>query len=314
MSASTAASTAADIAAEAARANARARRRREISRGVRRGLRAVLLIAFLIWILAPFYFLLLVSFQSKADSLATPPNWFPVPDPGNYARILSRAFSDAPISGPPDLILPGIRNSAIVATLTGVLNVVLGSLAGYAFARLRFPGSRRVPSALLASQMVPAFALLIPYYVVLRQLGLTNNLIGVIVAELSITLPFTIWLLRAYFQGIPLALERAARVDGCDRLQTFLRVVLPLARPGLIAVGLFAFMVAWNDFLFAIVLNSQTDAMLIQPAIAGLYNVREQSFGIMAAGSLLAALPTMLLVLFLQRFLVRGILSGATKG
>jgi multiple sugar transport system permease protein len=89
---------------------------------------------------------------------------------------------------------------------------------------------------------------------------------------------------------------------------------LPLALPGLIAVGLFAFMVAWNDFLFAIVLNSRTDAMLIQPAIAGLYNVREQSFGIMAAGSLLAALPTLVLVLFLQRFLVRGTLSGATKG
>ena len=90
--------------------------------------------------------------------------------------------------------------------------------------------------------------------------------------------------------------------------------MLPLARPGLIAVGLFAFMVAWNDFLFAIVLNTRTSAMLIQPAIAGLYNIREQSFGMMAAGSLLAALPTILLVLLLQRFLVRGILSGSTKG
>jgi multiple sugar transport system permease protein len=295
-------------------ANAGVRARRTLQRRIRRALRAVLMLAFLVWILAPFYFLLLVSFQSKADSLATPPNWFPVPDLTNYTRILTRAFSDAPISGPPDLILPGIRNSAVVAILTGVLNVVLGSLAGYAFARLQFPGSRRTPSALLASQMVPAFALLVPYYIVLRSLGLTNTLQGIIIAELGTTLPFTIWLLRAYFLGIPIALERAARIDGCSRLATFLLVVLPLARPGLIAVGLFAFMVAWNDFLFAIVLNSRTDAMLIQPAIAGLYNVREQSFGIMAAGSLLAAIPTMLLVLFLQRFLVRGILSGATKG
>ena len=295
-------------------ASARARRRRMWLKRTRRAIRITLMIVFLIWVLAPFYFLLLVSFQSKADSLSTPPNWFPVPDISNYTRILGRAFSDAPISGPPDLILPGIRNSAIVAILTGVLNVVLGSLAGYAFARLKFPGTRTIPSALLASQMVPAFALLIPYYIVLRQLGLTNTLQGVVVAELSITLPFTIWLLRAYFQGIPIALERAARIDGCSRLATFYRVVLPLARPGLIAVGLFAFMVAWNDFLFAIVLNNRTRAVLIQPAIAGLYNVREQSFGIMAAGSLLAAIPTMLLVLFLQRFLVRGILSGSTKG
>jgi len=310
----TAVSAAPPPAAPISARSARMRQRRLLRRRVQRAVRAVAIIVFLIWILAPFYFLLLVSFQSKADSLSTPPNWFPIPDLSNYTKILGRAFSNAPISGPPDLILPGIRNSAIVAILTGVLNVVFGSLAGYAFARLRFPGSRRIPSALLASQMVPAFALLVPYYVVLRKLGLTNTLPGVIIAELSITLPFTIWLLRAYFLGIPLALERAARVDGCSRLQTFYRVVLPLARPGLIAVALFAFMVAWNDFLFAIVLNSHTDAMLIQPAIAGLYNVREQSFGIMAAGSLLAAIPTMLLVLFLQRFLVRGILSGATKG
>ena len=301
-------------ALEGARANARARSRRARARTIRSVVRALLLFVFLIWILAPFYFLLLVSFQSKADSLSTPPNWFPMPDFGNYARILTRAFSNLPISGPPDLILPGIRNSAIVASLTGILNVALGALAGYAFARLRFPGSRFIPTALLASQMVPAFALLIPYYVVLRQLGVTNTLQGIVIAELSITLPFSIWLLRAYFLGIPIALERAARVDGCNRLQTFFIVVLPLALPGLIAVGLFAFMVAWNDFLFAIVLNSRTDAMLIQPAIAGLYNVREQSFGIMAAGSMLAALPTLVLVLFLQRFLVRGTLSGATKG
>lgn len=295
-------------------ANRRARQRRARMKRLRGLSRTLLMILLLIWVLAPFYFLLLVSFQSKADSLATPPNWFPIPNLDNYTRIFSRFLSDAPISGPPDLILPGIRNSAIVAITTGIINIVLGSLAGYAFARLNFPGSRRTPSVLLASQMVPAFALLVPYYIVLRQLGLTNSLPGVIIAETSITLPFTIWLLRAYFQGIPVALERAARVDGCSRFATFYRVVLPLARPGLIAVGLFAFMVAWNDFLFAVILNSRTSEMLIQPAIAGLYNVREQSFGIMAAGSLLAAIPTMLLVLFLQRFLVRGILSGATKG
>jgi multiple sugar transport system permease protein len=302
------------IAATGTVASRRARERRAQRKRITRAVRFLLMAAFLVWTLAPFYFLLLLSFQSKADSLTTPPNWFPVPDISNYTRILGRAFSDAPISGPPDLILPGIANSAIVATLTGVLNIAFGSLAAYAFARMRFFGSRRIPTALVGSQMVPAFALLIPYYIVLRNLGLTNTLQGVVIAELSITLPFTIWLLRAYFQGIPIDLERAARIDGCSRLATFYRVVLPLARPGLIAVGLFAFMVAWNDFLFAVVLNSRTSAMLIQPAIAGLYNVREQSFGIMAAGSILAALPTMLLAFFLQRFLVRGLLSGATKG
>ena len=285
-----------------------------MGKNVQRVLRIALMLVFLIFIVAPFYFLLLVSFENKADSLTTPPNWLPALDLENYAAILSRVFPSTPVSGPPDLIVPGIENSAIVATLVGVLNVVFGSLAAYAFARMRFFGSRKIPTALLASQMVPAFALLIPFYIVLRSLRLTNTLQGVVIADLSITLPFTIWLLRAYFRGIPIDLERAARIDGCSRLATFYRVVLPLARPGLIAVGLFAFMVAWNDFVFAVVLNSSTSSMLVQPAIAGLYNVREQSFGIMAAGSIVAAMPTLLLAFFLQRFLVRGLLSGATKG
>jgi multiple sugar transport system permease protein len=135
----------------------------------------------------------------------------------------------------------------------------------------------------------------------------------VIIALLSVTLPFTIWLLRAYFQGIPPDIERQARIDGCDRFTVFWRVVLPLARPGLISAGLFAFMVGWNDFLFATILNTNTDSMLVQPAIAGLYNIRQQSFGLMGAGSLLAALPTMLFALLVQRYLVRGLLSGAGK-
>ncbi len=292
----------------------RARLRRERSRKARRLLRYALIGLFLVFLLAPFYFLVLVSVQSDADALRTPPNWFPAINLENYARILGRAASSAPISGPPDLILPGIWNSAIVATATAILNVLLGSIAGYAFARFRFFGSRTLPTVMLASQMVPAFALLIPYYVVLRSIGLTNTALGVVIAEVSTTLPFSIWLLRAYFLAIPLSLERAARVDGCSRLMTFVRVVLPLARPGLIAVGLFAFMIAWNDFLFPVVLNSKTSAMLVQPAIAGLYNIREQSFGMMAAGSLLAAAPTIALAFVLVRFLTRGILSGATKG
>jgi multiple sugar transport system permease protein len=292
---------------------ARMRRRRTAGRRLRRVLRWFAVTAMCVWVFAPFYFLLLVAFQTKADSLRTPPVWFPKPDFSNFTKILDHAFSSAPAANPSDLIVPGIRNSAIVAISVALLNVVLGASAGYAFARVRFRGNRAIPLALLGSQMVPAFALLVPYYIVLRNLGLTNTRLGVVIAELSITLPFTVWLLRSYFSNVPVELERAARIDGCGRLQTFLRVALPLARPGLIAVGLFAFMVSWNDFLFQVILNSNVDAIMIQPAIAGLYNVREQSFGIMAAGSLLAALPTMVFALVTQRYLVRGLMSGAGK-
>jgi multiple sugar transport system permease protein len=276
-------------------------------------LRGFVIVLLVFWILAPIYCLVLVAFQSRADSLVTPPVWLPRPNFSNFTAILRSAFSSAPPSNPSDYILPGIRNSAIIAVFVAGANILLGAPAGYAFARFRFVGSRAVPLALLGSQMVPVFAFIIPFYIVFRNLGLTNTRAGIVIAQLSFTLPFTIWLLRGFFASVPIEVERAGRVDGCSRWKVFWRVVLPLARPGLISVGLFAFMVSWNDFLFPLVLNSNMSAMMVQPAIAGLYNVREQSFGIMAAGTLLAALPTVLLALVTQRFLVRGLLSGVGK-
>jgi multiple sugar transport system permease protein len=160
---------------------------------------------------------------------------------------------------------------------------------------------------------VPVFALLVPYYIVFRRLGLTNTQTGIVIAHLSFTLPFTVWLLRSYIQNMPIDLDRQARVDGCTRLGVFVRVLLPLTRPGLISVGLFTFLVSWNDFMFPLILNSNVSSMMVQPAIAGLYNVREQSFGLMAAGTLLAAIPTVVIALVSQRFLIRGLLGGSTK-
>jgi multiple sugar transport system permease protein len=282
-------------------------------RTTHRIIRGVVIVVLVLWIVVPFYFLLLVALQSKADSLKTPPDWIPHLDFSNFTGILKKAFSSEPPSAPSDLIFPGIRNSAIVAVVVAAANVAFGAPAAYALARFRYPGSRIIPMGMLCTQMVPVFALVIPFYVVMRNLGLTDTRQGVMIAQLAYTLPFTVWLLRAYFRGIPVELDRAARVDGCSRWNVFWRVVLPLARPGLISAGLLAFMVSWNDFLFPVVLNQDVNATLVQPAIAGLYNVRQQSFGIMAAGTLLAALPTVILALVSQRFLVRGLLSGVGK-
>ncbi len=265
------------------------------------------------WILVPFCYLLLLAIQTKAEALTTPPDWLPSPDFSNFTTILDRAFSSEPASRTSDLIFPGIVNSAIVATFVAVINVLVGALAAYAFARYRFRGSRAIPVAMLATQMIPIFALLVPYYVVFRNLGLTNSLTGIVIADLSFTLPFTVWLLRGYVQGIPPDIDRQARVDGCTRMGVFLRVIVPLSRTGLLSVGLFAFLMSWNDFLFPLILNSDEGSIMVQPAIAGLYNVREQSFGLMAAGTLLAAIPTLAIALVSQRFLVRGLLGGATK-
>lgn len=278
-----------------------------------RVVRLIVVALLLVWVLLPFYFLLLVAMTSKANSLRTPPRWIPDLDFGSFQKIFETVFSGAPASNPSDLIIPGIRNSAMVAITVALLNIAVGSMAGYAFARFKFPGSKSIPALLLSSQLVPVFALVVPYYVILHTLHLTDTRTGIVIAHLSFTVPFSVWMMRSFFKGVPVEVDRAAMIDGCSRWQVFWRVVLPLARAGVISVGLFSFMVSWNDFLFALVLNSRTDSMMIQPAISGLYNVREQSFGIMAAGTLLAAIPTMLLALLSQRYLVRGLTSGVGK-
>lgn len=277
------------------------------------GLRLVSVLCLLFWTLMPFYLLGLIAIQSRASSLSIPPEWFPKPDFSNFSAILTRAVEGGPAQQTSDLIFPGIVNSALVATVVAFVNLALGSIAAYGFSRYRFPGSRRIPLTLLASQMVPAFATIVPFFVILRTLGLINTRLGVAIALVSITLPFTVWLLLAYVDGIPNQIEKAARMDGASRTAAMVRVALPLARPGLISVGLFAFMIAWNDFVFATILNSSTEEMLVQPAIAGLYNTRQQSFGLMAAGAILAATPTILLAIATQRFLIRGLLSGTGK-
>lgn len=288
-------------------------RRRRLRKIWLNAARAPIILLMIAWILAPFYFLGLLAIQSRAQALVTPPVWLPQPNMINFRHIFADALAGLPPVNASDLILPGIWNSAIVATVVALANVTLASGAAYAFARYRFPGNTTILVALLASQMVPVFVLLIPYFDLLRRLGLVNTRVGVMVAQLSFTLPFTIWLLRSYVASIPIDLDRAARVDGCSRFEVFWRVVLPLMRPGLISVGLFTFMVSWNDFLFPLVLNTDTSSVMIQPAIAGLYTIHEQSLGDMAAGSLLAALPTMLLALVAQRFLIRGFLAGMGK-
>jgi multiple sugar transport system permease protein len=268
-----------------------------------------------VWVLGPIYWIVLSSFSAKAEIVATPPHWIPqAPTLDNYKPLFANLFTGRPPGSQADMILPALWNSLVIGLIVAAINVTLGSLAAYAFARLRFTGRRTLLLGILASQMVPAFALIIPFYVVFSRIGLTNTRLGVVVAHLSFTLPFTVWILRSYIQSISVELEWAARVDGCSRTQVLLRVVFPLAVPGLITAGLFAFMGSWNEFLFALVITSLPKAMPIQPAISSMYNVRQQTFGVMAAAAVLAAFPTIILTLIFQRYLVQGLLSGAVKG
>ncbi len=206
------------------------------------------------------------------------------------------------------------RNSAIVATGTMTLALTLGSLAAYGFVRFRFRGRGPLLSATLMSYMIPSVVLLVPLMVLFRRYGLINSFPGLILAEATLTAPFTLLLMINYFSALPPELEEAAQVDGCTRLGALVRIVLPLALPGLMAGGLFAFIMTWNDFLFAF-LFATSDNVKTLPVIMRLFALGEPAvWGVSAAGAILTTLPVATIFLGFQRMLISGLAAGAVKG
>jgi multiple sugar transport system permease protein len=193
---------------------------------------------------------------------------------------------------------------------------VLSLLSGYAFARFRFPGKNGLFLAVLGILMVPYATLLIPLYVLLNQVGLSNSLVGVALVLTVFQLPFSIFMMRISFESIPREMDEAAMVDGCSSFSALWRVLIPAVKPGLITVGLFAFLAAWNDFFAPLILINDSKRMTLPLAVS---NLRGQvqgvvDYGATEAGVVVLALPCIVLFLILQRHYVRGFMSGAFKG
>lgn len=209
-----------------------------------------------------------------------------------------------------------LANSAFVSLLTVALTLVVSLLGGYAFARFSFPGKDLLFLVTLAILMVPYATLLIPLYVLLNEVGLANSLVGVALVLTMFQLPFSTFMMRISFEAIPRELDEAAMVDGCGTFTALWRVLLPAVKPGLVTVGLFAFLAAWNDFMAPLILINDTDRMTLPLAIS---NLRGQvqgvvDYGATEAGVVVLALPCIVLFLLLQRHYVRGFMSGALKG
>jgi multiple sugar transport system permease protein len=209
-----------------------------------------------------------------------------------------------------------LANSAFVSILTVLLTLGVSLLGGYAFARFRFPGKDLLFLLTLAILMVPYATLLIPLYVLLNKVGLQNSLVGVALVITMFQLPFSTFMMRISFEAVPRELDEAAMVDGCSPFGTLWRVLLPAVRPGLITVGLFAFLTAWNDFIAPLILINDSNSFTLPLAIA---NLRSQvqgvvDYGATEAGVVVLALPCVVLFLLLQRHYVRGFMSGALKG
>jgi multiple sugar transport system permease protein len=269
-------------------------------------LRAVLtglvLVPVLAWTLFPIYWVAAASFKTELALYARPPQWLFTPILENYRRVLYNIP-----------FFEYLTNSLIVAIGTTVGSLVLGTLAGYGFARFRFPGSGTVRFLVLVTRMAPRMVLVVPYYLLMQRLGLLDTYTGLLIAYVSFALPFSIWLLIGFFMDVPLEVEEAAMIDGCSRVGVLVRIVIPIAAPGLVVAAIFAFLVSWNEFLFALILSG-VHVKTLPVVIAGLNTDVGPLYGEMSAAAVMVMLPNIVMTVALQRYLVRGLSLGAVKG
>jgi multiple sugar transport system permease protein len=276
-----------------------------------------------VWSAGPFIILIILSLSPASDLVRTPPTLVPASLTfENYEFVLfPTATSDVGAtvgqsSVQATRVPRSIMNSIIVAAAVTVINIILGTLAGYAYSRSR--QSRGMNGALwvlMMTRMAPSLALILPFFILFRTFGLLDTKIGLIIAYCSLILPLSTWMMKGYFDGLPQNLERAARVDGCSRIGTLWKIVRPIAMPGIIAAAIFCFLVSWNEFIFALILTGTTAAQTIPVIIAGfLVQLRFYDFGPMFAASVLAVIPPVFMALVFQRYLVRGMLAGSIKG
>ena len=272
-----------------------------------------LILAVAVWLIGPFVWLFITSISYQRNLMARPLSFIP-PEVtlDNYKMIFGLVRFHA--EGQAAKILPSMLNSLVVASLVTALNLVIGTTAGYAYARYRFPLKTLSLFALLFTRMLPTVVLIPAFFLMLRALGLQNTLTGLIVAYCSFTLPFTVWIMKAYFETVPAELDKSALVDGCNRLQAYLYVVLPVSGPGLVAGGAFTFMLCWNEFIVAQVLNTKPGTTTLPPVIAGMNGQINIDYSVIAASGFLGALPAVLLVLFFQKYLVEALTAGSVKG
>ena len=279
---------------------------------------AIVAILIFCWSLGPFIWLVIMSLSPSASLVRTPPTI--VPDTltiENFRFVLfPGGVEDGQSSIQATRVPFSIFNSLIVATGVTLINLVLGSLAGYAYAR---HSKSRIMSGtlwgLMMTRMTPSLALILPFFILFRWLGLIDTLWALIIAYCSLILPLSTWMMKSYFEGLPPNLERAALVDGCTRLKAIWKIIMPVARPGIVATGIFCFLVSWNEFIFALILTGSPKSQTIPVIIAGfLVQLRFYDYGPMFAAAVLAVVPPVFVAFAFQGYLVRGMLTGSLKG
>jgi multiple sugar transport system permease protein len=269
-------------------------------------LTVVILVTALIFFMFPVIWMFLTSFKTEAEYFSYPPVFIP-------EDFSFRNYFNA-MAFPPDGRggLQGLRDSLIIASTTTVASVIIGSLAAYSLSRFK-TGGDNFSFWILSTRMFPPVAAALPLFLIFKQIKLLDTHLALIIANTVFTLPFVIWLLKGFFDDLPVELEEAALIDGCSHWGAFTRVALPLVAPGLVATALFSFIFAWNEFMFALLLTRRTVRTLtiIVPSLVGGHEIL---WGEIAAIGTIAIIPGIVLALLLQRYLIRGLTMGAVKG
>ncbi|HZY11066.1 MAG TPA: sugar ABC transporter permease [Bacteroidota bacterium] len=276
----------------------------ELKRFMNRFSTHLILTVFVVIAIYPIFQVVTISLRPTDKLLSTSLEIIP---PNATGKSYVSLFTEHPF-------LLWVRNSALISfavTLTGVL---LASMAGYAFSRFNFVGKKFALISLLVTQMFPATMLLLPLYIMLIYLGLINTYLGVIIVYTATALPFCIWTMKGYYDTIPMSLEEAARIDGCNQLQAFYKVIVPLASPALVITGLFSFMTAWAEYVVAAQILQDSQLWTLPLGLKSFESNMSTEWGLYGAASLIVMIPVVVLFLILSRWLISGLTLGSVKG
>ena len=265
-------------------------------------------------VLAPFLWMFISSISPQTELSAKPPHWIPEnPTLARYRAIFLRTDEVRSLPAGVEKFLRGLVNSLLISSATTVVCVVAGSMAAYASARLAVPGKRQFLFGILGSQMLPVIVIIIPLNIMMQRYNLIDRWYGLVFLYSGFLLPTVIWIMHSYFLTLPRELEEAALIDGCTRLGSLVRIIMPLSGPGVVAISAFAFLSSWNEFFMALIFTA-SKAKTITVVVTEFSSQFGTDYGLMATGGVIGSIPPILLALLLQRYIVAGLTAGAVKG